>query len=161
MKKSPARASRMPIRSLRLSKRTYRDYPRFKKVEKFVSLVRRRHPLLVLLFGSVAKGEFRSDSNADVLVVFDQPVDVKEVFADRAGAVHPVVQTFETMEQFIRAGEPFYIEMIEDGIPLYDANGEYQKLSRLARDAKIAWGLKRTTFGWEWKNDQPVWPAAG
>ena len=148
----------MPTRSSYLSKRTYRDYPWFGKVEKFVSQVRRRQPLLVLLFGSVARGEFRSDSDADVLVIFDHPVDVKEVYADRKGAVHPVVKTFDTMEQFIREGEPFYIEMIEDGIPLYDANGEYKKLSRLVRDAKKAWGLKRTLDGWQWTNDQPVWP---
>ena len=83
------------------------------------------------------------------------------MFADVEGAVEPVVKTVEQVEQFIREGEPFYIEMIEDGIPLYDANGEYKKLSRLVRDAKIAWGLKRTRDGWQWTNDQPVWRSAG
>jgi len=123
--------------------------------------VRRRRPLLVVLFGSVARGEFRQGSDADVLVVFEKPVDLDVVYADREGAVHPVVKTLEQMDKFIREGEPFYIEMIEDGIPLYDADGEFKKLSRLVRDAKIAWGLERDSDGWRWKNDEPVWPVAG
>ncbi len=123
--------------------------------------MRHRRPLLVVLFGSVARGDFGPDSDADVLVVLDKPENLDAVYDDCEGVVHPVVKTFDAMEHFIREGEPFYIEMIEDGIPLYDANGEYKKLSRLARDAKIAWGLKRTRDGWQWKNDQPIWPAAG
>ena len=150
-------ASKTRKRSLHSSKQTYRDYPRYPKIETFLQRVSRRRPLLVVLFGSVARGDFRADSDADVLVVFDKPVELKEVYADRVGAVHPVVKTLDQMEQFIREGEPFYIEMIEDGISLYDSDGVFKKLSQLVRDAKRAWGLKRTRSGREWKKDQPVW----
>ena len=161
MKKLQKNASGTPRRSLHSSKRTYREYPDWGLVNQFVSRVRRRQPLLVLLFGSVARGDFWPDSDADVLLVFEKPVDRKAVYADVEGAVEPLVKTVEEMERFIREGEPFYIEMIEDGILLYDANGEYKKLSRLVEDAKVAWGLKRTPDGWQWTNDQPVWPTAG
>ena len=151
--------TKTPRRSSRLLKPTYLDYPRFHKIEMFVQRVRQRHPLLVVLYGSVARGDFRADSDADVLVIFAQSVELKKVYADRVGAVHPIVKTLAQMEQFIREGEPFYIEMIEDGIPLYDADGMFKKLARLARDAKRAWGLKRTRTGWEWTRAEPVWSA--
>jgi hypothetical protein len=112
--------------------------------------------LLVVLFGSVARGEFTRDSDADVLVVFDRPVDWETVYADREGAVHPVIKTLEQVEEQIREGEPFFVEMIEDGIPLYDSDGLYQRLSRAVQQAKAAWGLERTSFGWQWKNQEPV-----
>lgn len=115
----------------------------------------------MVLFGSVARGDFRSDSDADVLVVMEQPEQSEKVYEDCEGGVHPVVKTFGQMNKFIREGEPFYIEMIEDGIPLYDADGEFKKLSRLVYDAKIAWGLERDSDGWRWKNAEPVWPAVG
>jgi len=112
------------------------------------------------LFGSVARGDFRLDSDADVLVVFSKPVELAQVYQDSDGTVQPVVKTLDQMDKFIREGEPFYIEMIEDGIPLYDSDGQYKKLSRLAREAKAAWGLKRTKGGWRWTNVQPIWKAA-
>lgn len=147
----------MPRRSSRLSKKTFHSYPDYREIIKFTQRVQLRKPYLVVLFGSVARGNFRPDSDADVLVVFDKPDQLEMVYEDCEGAVHPVVKTLDQMEQFIREGEPFYIEMIEDGIPLYDSDGAFKKLSQLVRDAKRAWGLKKTRSGWEWKNDQPVW----
>jgi predicted nucleotidyltransferase len=151
--------TKTPRRSSRLLKPTYREYPRFHKVKTFVRRVSQRHPLLVVLFGSVARGDYKQHSDADVLVLFDKPDKLDDVYKDCEGTVHPIVKTLDQMEQFIREGEPFYIEMIEDGIPLYDADGMFKKLARLVRDAKRAWGLKRTRTGWEWTRAEPVWSA--
>ncbi len=157
MKKLRKNVSKTLRRSSHSSKQTFRKYPHYQDVLAFVERVRRRNPVLVVLFGSVARGDFGRDSDADVLVVFDSPDRLESVYEDCDGGVHPVTKTLDQMDKFIREGEPFYIEMIEDGIPLYDSNGKYEKLSRLARDAKIAWGLKRIPNGWKWTNHEPQW----
>ncbi len=148
-------------RSSLSSKRSYRDYPGYPKIDRFLQRVQVRQPLAVILFGSVARGDFRQDSDADVLVVVEQPEQLEQVYEDWVGGIHPVVKTLDQMYKFIREGEPFYIEMIEDGIPLYDADGEFKKLTKLVHDSKIAWGLERVSGGWHWKNEEPVWPTAG
>gem|GEM_PF-459856 len=160
MRKSRTNVSRTPRPSSRSSKKTFRDFPRYREINTFVEKVKQREPVLAVLFGSVARGDFRLDSDADVLVVFSKPVELAQVYQDSDGTVQPVVKTLDQMDKFIREGEPFYIEMIEDGIPLYDSDGQYKKLSRLAREAKAAWGLKRTKGGWRWTNVQPIWKAA-
>ena len=147
----------MPKRSSHLSKKTFHNYPDYHEIIEFTHRVQLRKPFLVVLFGSVARGDFKPDSDADVLVLFDSSDKLEDVYKDCEGTVHPVVKTLAQMEQFIREGEPFYIEMIEDGIPLYDADGMFKKLARLVRAAKRALGLKRTRTGWEWTRAEPVW----
>jgi len=63
----------MAQKSSNSSRATWRDYPHWSSVERFVEQVRRLDPLLVLLFGSVTTGEFTQYSDADVLVVFEHP----------------------------------------------------------------------------------------
>ena len=55
----------------------------------------------MILFGSVARGDFRRDSDADALVVVEQPEQSEKVYEDCEGGVHPVVKTFDQMNKFI------------------------------------------------------------
>ena len=55
----------MAQKSSNSSRATWRDYPHWSSVERFVEQVRRLDPLLVLLFGSVTTGEFTQYSDAD------------------------------------------------------------------------------------------------
>ncbi len=128
-----------------------RNYPHWPSIEHFVAEVRRLRPLLVLLFGSVATGEFTQHSDADVLVVFQQPVSWDAVYACSDGIVQPIVKTWPEIEARIKAGEPFYCEIIEDGWVLFDAGDAYEQLQHLATIARQRWGLKRTASGWRWE----------
>ncbi len=119
-------------------------------VERFVEQVRKLRPALVLLFGSVATGEFTQHSDADVLVVFQQPVSWEAVYACSDGVVQPVVKTWSELETKLKAGEPFYCEIAEDAQVLFDADGVYEQLKRLAATSRQDWGLKRTSSGWCW-----------
>jgi len=120
-------------------------------VQRFVKgVVTSLKPLLILLFGSVAKGEFTQESDADVLVVFDRPVDWLTVYAHSQGMVQPLVKTLDEVLAQIRQGEPFFIEIVEDGLALYDADEIHQRLMVEAAKAKREWGLTRTEDGWEW-----------
>ena len=53
----------------------YPRYPHFELIERFMDRVQGLGPVLILLFGSVAKGEVTQHSDGDVLVVVAEPVD--------------------------------------------------------------------------------------
>ncbi|MGC8779613.1 MAG: nucleotidyltransferase domain-containing protein [Anaerolineae bacterium] len=127
-----------------------RNYPHWPSVERFVAQVRQLEPLLVLLFGSVATGEFTQYSDADVLVIFQQSVPWEMVYACSDGFVQPVVKTWREIEAKVRSGEPFYCEIAEDALVLFDAGGVYEQLQRLTTISREYWGLERTSSGWRW-----------
>jgi len=104
----------------------------------------------VLLFGSAATGEFTQHSDADVLVVFEQPVSWEAVYACSDGIVQPIVKTWREVEANVRAGEPFYCEIAEDAQVLFDAGGVHKQLKRLTAISRQHWGLERTSSGWRW-----------
>ncbi len=140
----------MAQRSSNSSRVTWHDYPHKSSVERFVEEVRRLDPLLVLLFGSVATGEFTQYSDADVLVVFEHPVNWETVYACSDGVVQPVVKAQDELAAQIAAGEPFFCEIVEEGQVLFDAGSVYARLRRHVAAARERWGLERTVDGWRW-----------
>ena len=140
----------MAQRSSNSLRATWRDYPHRSSVERFVEKVRQLDPLLVLLFGSVATGEFTQYSDADVLVVCERPADWETVYACSDGVVQPVVKTRDELAAQIAAGEPFFCEIVEEGQVLFDAGGVYVWLCRRVAAARERWGLERTVDGWRW-----------
>jgi len=118
--------------------------------------VRQLRPALVLLFGSVATGEFTQHSDADVLVVFQQPVSWEAVYACSDGIVQPVVKTWSELEAKLKAGEPFYCEIAEDAQVLFDAGDVYEQFRRLVATSRQDWGLKRTLSGWRWATGKEI-----
>jgi predicted nucleotidyltransferase len=129
---------------------TYLDYPRLAAVWDYIDYVRDLDVLLVVLFGSVARGEFHPESDVDVLVLVDKPLEWKQVYQHTSGIVQPIVKTVEEYIAQTREGEPFMLEIIEDGIPLYDADRWHRRLVDEVRAAKEKWGLVRTELGWQW-----------
>ncbi len=109
-------------------------------------------PALVVLFGSVARGEFTQSSDADVLTLFYGPVDWGEVYACSDGWVQPVVKTVQEIQEQLGQGNPFFCELFEDGIVLYDGDGVQQQIERLVAETKARFDLIRTRQGWYWKD---------
>jgi hypothetical protein len=118
-----------------------------------VERAKRLDPLLVLLFGSAATGEFTQYSDADVLVVFEHPVAWETVYACSDGIVQPMVKTQNELTAQIAAGEPFFCEIVEQGQVLFDADGVYEQLRRHVAAARRHWGLEQTPEGWRWAAD--------
>lgn len=129
-------------------RRVQERYPGFSELEIFVRKVAKRRPLLVLLFGSLATGEFTQYSDADVLVVFDRAVDWMRVYESSQGQVQPLVFAMEEALREIEAGNTLLIEALEEGIPLVDRAGAYDRLRRAAARAKSELGLVRVKGGW-------------
>lgn len=131
--------------------RTWPDVPQRRSVERFLEGIRRLDPLLVVLFGSLATGNHTQHSDADVLVVFREPVEWEAVYAFSDGVVQPVVVTWEELLLRLAEGEPFFHEILAEGIPLLQADDAlWDELTRRAAEAARAQALARTPSGWRW-----------
>jgi len=140
----------MQKKSLNSSQNNWNKYPYTGSLDRFVDCVRQLDPVLVLLFGSVAKGDFTQYSDADVLVVFEQPVVWEKVYACSNGVVQPVVKTLPDLLSKIKAGEPFYCEMISEGKILINKKLTMERLTQALEDTQQHLGLERTASGWRW-----------
>jgi len=84
---------------------------------------------VIVVYGSVARGEAKEDSDIDVLIVggdgeirrrvseIGYDIDYEngfEIF------ITPVYYTREEFEHRIRVGSPFIYEVLKDGVALYD-----------------------------------------
>jgi hypothetical protein len=75
------------------------------------------------------------------------------VYACGNGIVQPVMKTLEELKSLIADGETFYCEILEEGIPLFDAGNYFASLSHLAAEARQRRRLQRTPAGWRWRDD--------
>ena len=130
---------------------TYLDYPHLDELMAFVKGVEALRPQLVLLFGSVATGEFTQRSDIDVLILFERERDWLEVYQYSQGIVQPIVRTISQVEDLIRAGEPFYVQAFLEGVFLAGDQNTYQRLRAMVDEAIRAHGLVRTEHGWRWQ----------
>jgi predicted nucleotidyltransferase len=127
----------------------------------------------VAVYGSVARGTMRPDSDVDVLIVADalapsraarmdefERIDrllAAEVSAARAAGVHTIViPTLKTPEE-LRAGSLLHLDMTDQARILYDRQGLLRAyLDDLAARLR-AMGARRVPFGssyyWELKPD--------
>ncbi len=134
-----------------LSGKTWRDAPQRDSVDRFLDKVRLLNPRLVLLFGSLATGDFTQYSDADVLVVLEQPVDWQTVYQWSDGVVQPVVVTWEEAVARVEEGEPFFHEILTEGKVLIDRGGAFRQLRQRSAIAARKRGLERTPYGWRWR----------
>lgn len=89
----------------------------------------------IVLYGSVAKGEAKKDSDIDIFVICQE----KERIADKllhiscdldlknSTVTNPTESTPEEVERRINLGSPFIEEVLTTGVALYD-NGTFQRL---------------------------------
>lgn len=131
-----------------MSKLAYRRYPHLGEIEAFVEGVKALKPRLILLFGSVAKGDFTQYSDADVLVLFDEPIDWLDVYRFSQGMVQPLVSTRLEVEARIRDGDTLFIQVLKEGVVLFEEEGASRRLLGLAEEAERRHGLVRTERGW-------------
>ena len=87
-------------------------------------------PRQVYLFGSHAYGEPDEHSDLDLLIVketnqtpFERRVEVRRIVQDikRRTPIQPLVITPQELHRRIQMGDPFLIEIVEQGELLYDA----------------------------------------
>ena len=92
-----------------------------------VQIVEKYRPEKIILFGSAARGEFTSDSDADFLIVKkDTPLygadRIRELsrLIERDIAVDFLIFRPEELNQRMEMGDPFLKAVLEEGKVLYD-----------------------------------------
>lgn len=130
----------------------------YRQTEQVASFVRRAlaelAPAALILYGSLAKGDYHEDSDADFCVVLAQPEAhffrdrLSASICDGTGVVEPVVFGTEQFLRMIRQGATLALEVMYWGVAL---GGDPTYLDRLAAawdEAQQELGLEKTPTGW-------------
>ena len=90
------------------------------------------HLKSVILYGSYARGDFTQESDVDIMVLVDLPVDKMDEYSDALAEVDyeynvnydiwmmPVVKNVEHFNHWVTA-YPFYSNVQREGVVLYEA----------------------------------------
>jgi len=110
--------------------------------------------LSIVLFGSRARGDFTHHSDVDVLVILAESdkrfVDRLSDFAAYCpdGLVEPLVYTRREIEAMFESRNPFLLDVLHEGVPLFD-RGLWAELKsrfdRLVREKLV----ERYGLGWK------------
>ncbi len=113
----------MRQRSLNSLKRELSRYPHLNELEDFLERVAGESPALVILYGSLARGDYTPRSDIDVLCVYDREFrDPKERFhtsyQHSDGLVQPKTLTLEEFRRGLLEGNSFLHHLVQEGVLL-------------------------------------------
>lgn len=133
----------------------FKDYAYTEAVGRFVERVTRElRPVAVILFGSLARGDYHQRSDADFVVLlaesFHSPFDGYDcvVACDPSGVVQPLVYSPDQFRQMLRQGNGLALEVMADGLFLAGDETFFQEIEQLAAQVQQQLGIERTPTGW-------------
>jgi hypothetical protein len=133
----------------------FENYVHTEAVGRFVERAARElRPLALILFGSLAKGDYHQHSDADFCIVLAQaPRSMFEgydrvVACDPSGVVQPVVYGPDQFRQMIRQANGLALEVMADGLFLAGDETFRQEIEELATRSRRQLGIERTPTGW-------------
>ncbi len=124
------------------------------------SLARRFDVRLVMLFGSLVRGDWTESSDVDLLVIADELTDDPRenyVMLKEYG-VEPVgIASRNALRELWRLNFVM-LDALDYGRPLYRDEEFYQGLMKEFRRVKEVYGLERDEKGWRWSRGPPRSP---
>jgi len=111
-------------------------------------------PLALILFGSLARGDYHQRSDADFCIVLaESPRSPFEgydrvVACDPSGVVQPVVYGPDQFRQMVRQANGLALEVMADGLFLTGDGAFRQEIEQLAAHIRQRLGIERTPTGW-------------
>ncbi|MEM0052790.1 MAG: nucleotidyltransferase domain-containing protein [Nitrososphaeria archaeon] len=100
----------------------------FESIERYKNIiVEKLKPKKIILFGSFARGDFNEGSDIDLIVIGDWNVSFLERikvlldFNDQYLPIEPFGYTEEEFRRMVEDENPFILNVLKDGIVLYDA----------------------------------------
>ena len=103
-------------------------------INQYVSAIRNifgKHIKQVILYGSYARGDFHKDSDIDIMVLVDLPIDKIESYSDTLSELGfeynvkhdmwfmPIVKNIQHFSQWCTV-YPFYSNVMKEGVILYE-----------------------------------------
>ncbi len=133
----------------------FKHYAYTEAVGRFVERAAQElRPLALILFGSLAKGDYHQHSDADFCAVLaDTPRSPFEgydrvVACDPSGVVQPVVYGPDQFRQMVRQANGLALEVMADGIFLAGDEAFRQEIEQIAAHTRERLGIERTLTGW-------------
>jgi len=110
-------------------------------LESICSKYEHLKPRLIVLFGSHARGDYTDESDIDLLVVSDMlPRDPRqsfeELFDPEEPRITPIGLNTEVFLSKLRRGEPFILEILEDGRLLCVDEKFYEEIARVFTEVR-------------------------
>ncbi|MEM4616765.1 MAG: nucleotidyltransferase domain-containing protein [Archaeoglobaceae archaeon] len=143
------------------------DEPYKSILEKLLEALKEKYNerlISVVLFGSVARGEARRDSDIDLLLVIEglpksrlkrqeeflevesNLVEMIEALEDYTIEISPIMKTPDEVAKY----PPILLDMVEDAIILHDRNDFFKNLIEDLRKKLEKLGAKRVRMGKKW-----------
>ena len=138
-------------------------------IEKLVEAMKRKYGdrfISLVIFGSVARGEMRKDSDIDLLLIIDsiskrrleRQKEFIEVEKEIEGYLNKLFDEgyfidfspiIKTPEEAMRIS-PLYLDMVEDAIITYDKDDFFKDILENVRNRLKELGSKRISMGKRW-----------
>ena len=106
----------------------------------------RKGAKLILLYGSLARGDYTATSDADILIISDKFKDVRLIdrmldFLDPSSPIdiEPRILTTEEFKTLIKKRDRFASEVLRDGIVLIGDMKLYREFKSLAKKYERNW----------------------
>ncbi|MBN1297102.1 nucleotidyltransferase domain-containing protein [bacterium] len=126
------------------------NFPNLKAVEEFVAgVVKDIDPLLIIMFGALPRGDYTYNSDVDALLITEVPTTWNEIYAYGSGVVQPISKTKNDFIQQLKKGNPFFIQIMEEGIILHTKEGVLDEFKSIASDTISKMRMIRVERGWE------------
>lgn len=134
---------------------SFEDYTYRAAIGRFIERATRElRPLALILFGSLARGDYHQRSDADFCVILDEPLPSpfagydRVVACDPSGVVQPLVYSPEQFRQMVQEANGLALEVMADGIFLAGDETFRQEIETLAAETRQRLGIERTATGW-------------
>jgi len=121
----------------------------------------------LIVFGSISRGTFREDSDIDLLIIANNLPNgrIKRInhFMPVEEKMESLLKSLELNQMYLSTiikspeeaikGSPLFLDMIEDGIILYDKDNFFKDILNKLKENLQKLGAKRIRVGniWYWK----------